>query len=306
MRIVFMGSPTFAVPTLKRLYQEGYSLLAVVTATDKPGGRNRQNWMQTAVKTAADELGIPVLQPTNLKDENFLNTLRELKPDLFVVVAFRMMPEVLWSLPPYGSINLHASLLPDYRGAAPINWAIIQGEKETGLSTFFIRKDIDTGPLIRQLPMPIKPEDNFESLHNRMMIEGAELVAQSLKDIQNPAFKPRSQEKASTKLAPKISHDTGCLDFSRSAKLLVNQIRGLSPLPGAWFHTKVGPIKILAATVVNNPNSMEADARIYSDFKSFILLKTAEGYLALDILQIPGKRPMRVKDFLNGNLPDWF
>ncbi|MFN9682040.1 MAG: methionyl-tRNA formyltransferase, partial [Bacteroidota bacterium] len=202
MRIIFMGTPAFAVPTLLKLSDSGFTIPAVITAPDKLGGRGKKEWLISAVKETALALNIPVLQPVNLKSEAFLNTVKDFKPDLFIVVAFRMLPEILWSLPPLGTINLHASLLPDYRGAAPINWAIINGETTTGVTTFFIRKDIDTGPVILSKSIDILPEDSAGSLHDHLMLLGANLVIDSLNIILDSSFVAIPQGKGSIKMAP--------------------------------------------------------------------------------------------------------
>jgi methionyl-tRNA formyltransferase len=301
-----MGTPAFAVPTLLKLHDSGFTIPAVITAPDKLGGRGKKEWLISAVKETALTLNIPVLQPTNLKNDSFLQTVNDLKPDLFIVVAFRMLPEVLWNLPPLGTINLHASILPDYRGAAPINWAIINGETTTGVTTFFIRKDIDTGPIILTKSIEILPEDNVGSLHDRLMLVGANLVIDSLKSILDPTFVSIPQVKGSTKTAPKLQHETGKIDLSKSTVEVINLIRGLSPYPGAWFITKLGEIKILSAKVVETRVDF-MDKHYLSDNKTFIYLKTRDHYISLDKFQIPGKKPIDVKSYLNGNKADtWF
>jgi methionyl-tRNA formyltransferase len=306
MRIIFMGTPAFAVPTLIKLHESGYTIPAVITAPDKLGGRGKKEWLISAVKEAAIELNIPVLQPTNLKSESFLHTINNLKPDLFVVVAFRMLPEVVWSLPPLGTINLHASLLPDYRGAAPINWALINGETTTGVTTFFIRKDIDTGPIIQTKSIEILPEDNAGTLHDHLMLYGANLVVDSLKKILDPHFVSVPQNERSNKMAPKLQHETGRLDLSKSTSEVINLIRGLSPFPGAWLPSKLGEIKILGAHVVESKIDF-LDKCYFSDDKTFIYLRTGDHYISLDKIQIPGKKPIDVKSYLNGNKANsWF
>ena len=301
-----MGTPAFAVPTLLKLHDSGFTIPAVITAPDKLGGRGKKEWLISAVKETALTLNIPVLQPTNLKNELFLQKVNDLKPDLFIVVAFRMLPEVLWNLPPLGTINLHASILPDYRGAAPINWAIINGETTTGVTTFFIRKDIDTGPIILTKSIEILPEDNVGSLHDRLMLVGANLVIDSLKSILDPTYVSFPQVKGSTKTAPKLQHETGKIDLSKSTVEVTNLIRGLSPYPGAWLTTKLGEIKILSAKVIET--SVDFMGKHYlSDNKTFIYLKTRDHYISLDKFQIPGKKPIDVKSYLNGNKADtWF
>ncbi len=301
-----MGTPAFAVPTLLKLNDSGFTIPAVITAPDKLGGRGKKEWLISAVKDAALALNIPVLQPVNLKSEAFLHTVKDLKPDLFIVVAFRMLPEVLWSLPHLGTINLHASLLPDYRGAAPINWALINGETTSGVTTFFIRKDIDTGPIILSKSIYILPEDNAGSLHDHLMLLGANLVIDSLKNLMDSSFVPIPQGKGSSKMAPKLQHETGRIDLSNSTLDVINLIRGLSPFPGAWVASTLGEIKILAAHVEELKIDFK-DKLYLSDDKTFIYLRTGDGYISLDKIQIPGKKPIDVKSYLNGNKADnWF
>ena len=301
-----MGTPAFAVPTLLKLNDSGFIIPAVITAPDKLGGRGKKEWLISAVKDAALALNIPVLQPVNLKSEAFLHTVKDLKPDLFIVVAFRMLPEVLWSLPHLGTINLHASLLPDYRGAAPINWALINGETTSGVTTFFIRKDIDTGPIILSKSIYILPEDNAGSLHDHLMLLGANLVIDSLKNLMDSSFVPIPQGKGSSKMAPKLQHETGRIDLSNSTLDVINLIRGLSPFPGAWVASTLGEIKILAAHVEELKIDFK-DKLYLSDDKTFIYLRTGDGYISLDKIQIPGKKPIDVKSYLNGNKADnWF
>lgn len=301
-----MGTPAFAVPTLLKLHDSGFTIPAVITAPDKIGGRGKKEWLISAVKEAAQLINIPVLQPSNLKNETFLQTVKDLKPDVFIVVAFRMLPEILWNLPPLGTINLHASILPDYRGAAPINWALINGETTTGVTTFFIRKDIDTGPIILTKFLEILPEDNAGSLHDRLMFVGANLVLDSVNSIHNPTFVSIPQEKGSDKIAPKLQHETGRIDLSKTTADVINLIRGLSPFPGAWLTTSLGEIKILSAKVVESKIDF-MDKCYLSDNKTFIYLKTGDHYISLDKFQIPGKKPIDVKSYLNGNKADtWF
>ena len=301
-----MGTPAFAVPTLLKLSDSGFTIPAVITAPDKLGGRGKKEWLISAVKETALALNIPVLQPVNLKSEAFLNTLKDLKPDLFIVVAFRMLPEVLWSLPHLGTINLHASLLPDYRGAAPINWAIINGETTTGVTTFFIRKDIDTGPVILSKSIDILPEDSAGSLHDHLMLLGANIVIDSLNIILDSSFVAIPQGKGSIKMAPKLQHETGRIDLSKTTSEVINLIRGLSPFPGAWLPSKLGEIKILAAHVEESRLDFK-DKSYLSDNKTFIYLSTGDHYISLDKIQIPGKKPIDVKSYLNGNKADnWF
>lgn len=302
-----MGTPAFAVPTLIKLYESGYTILAVITATDKLGGRGKKELLQSAVKEAAINLNIPVIQPINLKHDDFIKEINHLKPDLFIVVAFRMLPEILWSLPPLGTINLHASLLPDYRGAAPINWVLINGETKTGVTTFFIRKDIDTGPIINAKYISILQEDNAGSLHDKLMQIGADLIIDTLKEIVNPSFISVPQTKTSSKIAPKLNYETGKIDILKTTNEIINLIRGLSPYPCAWLTTNLGDIKIISATPGNDPHIIFAGNQILSDHKAYIYLKTGDGYISIDYFQMPGKKPLKVSAYLNGNKIDkWF
>lgn len=301
-----MGTPAFAVPTLLKLHESGVTIPAVITSPDKLGGRGKKEWLISAVKEAATKLNIPVLQPANLKNETFLQAIRDLKPDIFIVVAFRMLPEVLWSLPHLGTINLHASLLPDYRGAAPINWALINGETTSGVTTFSIRKDIDTGPIILSKSTEIHSEENAGSLHDRLMLLGANLMIDTLKKVVDPNFIPISQERGSIKIAPKLQHDTGKINLSKPTTEIINLIRGLSPFPGAWLPTKLGEIKILSAKIIETKIDF-MDKQYISDDKTFIFIKTIDHYISLEKFQIPGKKPIDVKSYLNGNKADsWF
>jgi methionyl-tRNA formyltransferase len=307
MRIIFMGTPAFAVPTLIKLYEAGYIIPTVITATDKLGGRGKKELLQSAVKKAALELHIPVMQPTNLKNAAFIEEIKALKPDLFIVVAFRMLPEVLWRLPPLGTINLHASLLPDYRGAAPIHWAIINGEVRTGVTTFFIRKEMDTGPIIKTKAIDILSTDDAGTLHDKLMDLGADLVLDSLVELANPSFSGIPQKGNTHKLAPKLHYETGKIDLTKNSKEIIHLIRGLSPYPGAWLATSLGDIKILSAIEGIETSLNFYDRPIITNQKSFLYLKTGNGYISLQTIQLPGKKPMDIKAYLNGNRADsWF
>jgi methionyl-tRNA formyltransferase len=307
MRIIFMGTPAFAVPTLLKLHESGFSIAAVVTATDKLGGRGKKELIQSPVKLTAKELQISVLQPISLKNESFLHDIRQLRAELFVVVAFRMLPEVLWAIPPMGTINLHASLLPDYRGAAPINWVLIHGEPLTGATTFFIRSDIDTGPIIKSVSIPIAPDDTAGVLHDKLMLIGADLVIDSINEIRKPNFISIPQPRLSGKIAPKLNRDLGKIEVTNSTMEIINLIRGLSPYPGAWIPTKMGDVKIFTAAPGLENNLNFAGKHLLSDDKSYIYLKTADGYISLEYFQLPGNKPMRVQDYLNGNKANnWF
>ncbi|MDX2001961.1 MAG: methionyl-tRNA formyltransferase [Chitinophagales bacterium] len=299
MRIVFMGTPDFAVPTLDILVANGYDVVGVVTATDKPAGRGKQ-LSESAVKQYAVSKGLRVLQPEKLKDPAFLSKLQALKADLQVVVAFRMLPEVVWNMPPLGTINLHASLLPKYRGAAPINRAIMNGEKETGLTTFFLQHEIDTGNIIFQEEMPIGPDETAGQLHDRMMAMGAELVLKTIKAIEAGSYPQVPQAHVmDAPTAPKIFREDGEINWSMPAASIYNLIRGLSPYPAAWTVLDGKTFKIYE-TSIEKTTPIEPAGTFVTDNKSFIKVAAADGYLQLLQVQQEGKKKMGVKEFLNG------
>lgn len=302
LRIVFMGTPEFAVETLKNILAANYKVVGVITAPDRPAGRGRK-LQQSAVKTYALEQSLPVLQPTNLKSEEFLEQLRELNPNLQVVVAFRMLPEVVWKLPEYGTFNLHASLLPQYRGAAPINWAIINGEANTGVSTFFIDEKIDTGEMILQRPVAIEPEDNAGSLHDRLMATGAQLVVETLDLISNGNVTTTPQrDSQNLKGAYKLTKENTKINWNAPLDEIHNFIRGLSPYPAAWTSLVNGNdeamMKIYASEKEKTSHSHET-GKVFQDQKE-VRVAVKEGFLLLKEIQLPGKRKMEIKDLLNG------
>ena len=288
-----MGTPEFAVAPLKALIQANISVVAVVTVADKPAGRGRK-LHESAVKKAANDFGIPILQPTSLKDAAFLTELAAFNADLFVVVAFRMLPEVVWNMPPLGTFNLHGSLLPAYRGAAPINWAIINGETKTGVTTFFLDKDIDTGSIIQQSEIAISDNWTAGELHDVMMPLGADLVVNTVHSIFKGqcTLQPQSSELATH--APKLNKENCSLDFTKSPNQIINQIRGLSPFPGAYF----GDYKFMnaeicvAETTSSNP--------ILFRLKGGLFLKYSKGTIEITSIKAAGKRQMSGKDFANG------
>ncbi|OJV16773.1 MAG: methionyl-tRNA formyltransferase [Dyadobacter sp. 50-39] len=294
-----MGTPEFAVPSLQSLVESNSNVVAVVTVPDKPAGRGQK---QTAspVKIYAESQGIPVLQPEKLKNPAFLEELKSYDADLQVVVAFRMLPEVVWSMPSKGTFNLHSSLLPQYRGAAPINWAVINGETETGVTTFFIEKDIDTGKIIFQDREPIFPEDNAGTLYERLMRKGANLVVKTVQAIEAGSYPQEPQsEPEDIKAAPKIFRETCEIDWNRSAFEIHNFVRGLSPYPAAWttlngLSCKVFKTKIIEFKANGQPGEFQTDN------KSYLHFRTADGWLAIEELQIEGKKRMSVGDFLRG------
>lgn len=306
-RILFMGTPAFAVASLNALVEAGLEVVAVVTAPDRPAGRGRQLRM-SAVKERAMELGLPVLQPTNLKDPAFHAELDHLDASLYIVVAFRMLPEAVWRRPERGTVNLHASLLPDYRGAAPINWALINGETRTGVTTFFINDKIDTGDILLRSVVDIHPDDDAGILHDRLMSTGADLLVQTVKDLLDNTSSPTPQDSVvgdgALHEAPKLTPANCRIDWSSSARRIHDQVRGLSPYPGAWteWHEDGRPprkLKILrtgtsAKTLKHAP---KGTVRI-DDERMFV--QCGEGILEVLILQMEGKRPMETGDFLRG------
>lgn len=299
LRIIFMGTPEFAVPSLQSLVENNSNVVAVVTVPDKPAGRGQK---QTAspVKIYAESQGIPVLQPEKLKNPAFLEELKSYNADLQVVVAFRMLPEVVWSMPSKGTFNLHSSLLPQYRGAAPINWAVINGETETGVTTFFIEKDIDTGKIIFQDKEPISPDDNAGTLYERLMRKGANLVVKTVEAIREGNYPQELQsEPADIKAAPKIFRETCEIDWSKPAVEIHNFVRGLSPYPAAWTMLNGLSCKVFKTKVIESgDNAQPGEYR--SDGKSYLHFKTGDGWLAIEELQMEGKKRMTIGDFLRG------
>jgi len=307
LRIVFMGTPEFAVPSLRALVEGGYNVVAVVTTPDKPAGRG-QKLHESDVKIAARESGLPVLQPEKLKDPEFVETMRALRPDLGIVIAFRMLPEIIWSMPTFGTFNLHASLLPQYRGAAPINRAIIDGQTETGVTTFLLNREIDKGAIIGQLREPILPEDNVGTLYERLMRIGSGLVIETVEHIAAgdvaPVEQPQTDESA-LRPAPKIFKEDCLIDWTHRGRRIVDLIRGLSPYPAAWtemVHEATGSIssaKIFAATFEAAAHD-EPCGTVQSDGRTFIRVACADGWISLAELQIAGKRRLPVRELLLG------
>lgn len=300
LRIVFFGTPDFAVASLKSLLDAGCNVVGVVTAPDKPAGRGRE-LQSSAVKKVALERGLKVLQPPKLKAPEFLQALQELRADLQVVVAFRMLPEVVWNAPQHGTINVHASLLPQYRGAAPINWAVINGEAETGVTTFRLRHEIDTGPLLLQRRVPIHPDDSAGTIHDRLMQEGATLLVETVRGIAEGTIRETPQPASNEELkhAPKIFREDLLLDFSQPAEALHNRVRGLAPYPGAVARLGGKEMKILASKPLNEMHSVPTGTSD-TDGKSFLRLATHDGWLYIIELQPEGKKRMDVADFLRG------
>lgn len=301
LRIVYMGTPEFAVPALERLVEAGWNIVGVITAPDKPRGRG-QKLIPSPVKEAALKYGLNVLQPTNLKSPEFLEELRKLNVDLQIVVAFRMLPEVVWNMPPLGTFNLHASLLPDYRGAAPINWAIINGETETGVTTFFLKHEIDTGSIIFQEKVPILPEEDLGDVYTKLMNLGADLVLRTVEAIAKDEVKPIPQDESKAlHHAPKIFKETCQIDWSRSATEINNLIRGLSPYPAAWTLIEEKNCKIFKAKPQADNLSEKKPGEWLSDGKNYLKFQCGDGHLEVLEIQLEGKKRMNIKDFLRGN-----
>lgn len=298
LRIVFIGTPEFAVCSLEAMLKAGFNIVAVITAPDKPAGRNMQ-LQASAVKKCALEHHLPVLQPSNLKDPSFLEILRSYRADLQVVIAFRMMPEVVWNMPPLGTMNLHASLLPDYRGAAPINHAIIQGEKITGVSTFLLQHEIDTGDLLLQVEIEITDEDDAGSLHDKLMKLGAELVVKSVKLIETGHYTPIPQlVKEPVKLAPKISKEFCEIDWNKRATEVRNHIRGLSPYPAARCRFQGKVLKVFGCNILSSHHLAAGQFEI--DGKKSLKVGTLDWDLSLSEVQLEGRKRMPIEDFLRG------
>lgn len=296
-----MGTPEFAVPSLQILYENGYDIVGVITAPDKPKGRGKA-LQGTPVKAYAESVGLKVLQPTNLKSENFLSELSTLKADLQIVVAFRMLPEVVWDMPSGGTFNLHGSLLPQYRGAAPINWAIINGETETGVTTFFLKHEIDTGSVILQDKEPIADEDTVGDVYQRLMTKGASLVLKTVQTIENGAVELKPQvESTDLKPAPKIHKETCLIDWNQGSEQVRNFIRGLSPYPAAWTVIGDKKFKIYKAKHPLDRSEKEGVTGSFStDNKTYLSIKTADGWIDILELQMEGKKRMLVEDLLRG------
>ncbi|MEP1097152.1 MAG: methionyl-tRNA formyltransferase [Cyclobacteriaceae bacterium] len=301
LRIIFLGTPDFAAESLRRLVESGVCIVAVVTAPDKPQGRGKKLG-SSAVKQYAQEAKLPLLQPPNLKSQDFLDELASYQADLQIVVAFRMLPEVVWSMPRLGTFNLHASLLPQYRGAAPINWAIINGERETGVTTFFLKHEIDTGEIIFQEKEPIKDNDTVGTLYERLMKRGADLVVKTVKAIEGgdyPQIPQVSIVNGQLRSAPKIFKEDCRIDWDQSGKNISNFIRGLSPYPAAWtmLHGKVLKIFVVVDSLEDISKSV---GEFESDDKTYLRIKARDKSLDIIELQLEGKKKMNVEEFLRG------
>ncbi|WP_224017430.1 methionyl-tRNA formyltransferase [Ferruginibacter albus] len=300
-RLIFMGTPEFAVASLDALVKAGMNIVGVVTAPDKPAGRG-MHLQQSAVKKYAVENGLNVLQPEKLKSPEFLEQLKTLNADLQIVVAFRMLPEVVWNMPPMGTINVHGSLLPQYRGAAPINWAIINGEKETGVTTFKLKHEIDTGDILLQEKIIIRADETAGELHDEMKEVGAQLLVKTVEGIANSSIKEISQENTqySIKHAPKLFTDTCKIDWTKPVDEVYNLIRGLSPYPAAFTHLDGKLLKIYKANKEKTTPSIEP-GKYRIDNKTSFQFAAADGYINITELQLEGKKKMNVDDFLRGH-----
>ena len=299
MKIVFMGTPQFAVPSLDILIENGFDIVGVITAPDRLGGRGRDKLIESDVKKYAVSKGLKILQPTNLKNESFLSELKSLNADLQIVVAFRMLPVVVWDMPPLGTYNLHGSLLPAFRGAAPINWAIMSGAEVTGLTTFKLKHEIDTGDMAFQTEVPITQEDTAGTLHDTMMIKGSELILKTVKAIENNNLELQAQDNSKVSKAPKIFHDTCEIDFSKDVIEIYNHIRGLSPYPLSWMNFMGKKMKIIFGTPIVEKHN-HTPSEVISDYKSYMHLVCKGGYIDIEEVQYEGKKRMKTKDFLNG------
>ena len=317
LRIVFMGTPDFAVESLRTLVENDYRVVGVVTTPDKPVGRHGSVLQGSPVKVYALSKGLPVLQPEKLKDEAFLAELQALQADLQIVVAFRILPEVVWDMPRYGTFNLHGSLLPQYRGAAPINWAVINGEKETGVTTFFLTHGVDTGRIIGKKRIAIAETDNAGIVHDKLMALGSELVIETVRlimehegHIDTISQETLFHDQTELRPAPKLFKDTCRINWRQPAKAVYNFIRGLSPYPAAWTELEMSDgisqtLKINETEVVSKTHTLPAGT-INTDLKTYIDIAVEDGYIRLLSVQLAGKKRLNVKEFLNGvkKLPD--
>ena len=294
-----MGTPDFAVPSLDILVQNGLNVVAVITSTDKYGGRGGKKLIESAIKKYAVSKEIPVLQPKNLKNPEFLEELASYKADLQLVVAFRMLPVVVWDMPKLGTYNLHGSLLPRYRGAAPINWAVINGDKYTGVTTFKLKHAIDTGDLMYQEKVQITEDDNAGSVHDKMMIVGANLVLKTVKSIISADYQTFPQDESQVSKAPKIFHETCEIDYNKPSDEIYNFVRGLCPYPGAWMTLDGLEMKVFDIERSFEDNIAIAGT-IITDDKRYIKIAASDGYIMLNDLKLQGKKRMDVKSFLNG------
>ena len=307
LRIVYMGTPEFAVESLRCLVEGGYNVVGVITMPDKPAGRGHKI-QYSPVKQYALEHNLPLLQPEKLKDETFIAALRAWKADLQIVVAFRMLPEVVWNMPRLGTFNLHASLLPQYRGAAPINWAVINGDTETGITTFFLKHEIDTGEIIQQVRIPIADTDNVGTVHDRLMVLGGKLVVETVDAILDGTVKSIPQESIAVtgelRPAPKIFKETCRIDWNRPTKKIYDFVRGLSPYPAAWTELVEPNGEKVVVKIFETEKIMDIPRQtpgtLLTDGKKYIRIATADGYICIRSLQLPGKKRLQTDELLRG------
>lgn len=298
MKVVFMGTPDFAVPSLREIGKSNHQIISVVTGPDKPRGRG-QKLSKTPVKEAAEKLNLTILQPEKLDSPEFSKQIEKLEPDIFVVVAFRILPESLLQIPRKGAINLHASLLPCYRGAAPINWAIINGERETGITIFQIKPEVDTGEILYQEKIEIKEDDTAGSLHDKLSRIGAKALVRVLDMVERGEVKPIPQNEKLATYAPKIKPEMGRIDWSKEAKNIKNLIHGLSPVPGAFSFFKNKRVRFLKANIEDTGTSYSPGTIVYLD-KKCMKIQTGRGLLLPSMLQTEGKKPLTVTEFIKG------
>ena len=302
LRIIYMGTPEFAVPCLEILLENKFNVVAVITAPDKPQGRG-QKLIPSPVKECALKHNLSILQPANLKAPEFIEELRSFNANLQIVVAFRMLPEVVWNMPSIGTFNLHGSLLPQYRGAAPINWAIINGEKETGVTTFFLKHEIDTGSIVFQEKEPIHENDDVGKVYERLMNKGAQLVLKTVKVIESGDYSLQPQpEGIEIKHAPKIFKETCEINWNQSSEQVRNFVRGLSPYPAAWTMLNGKVFKIFSCHKASHDNRHIIDpGQVATDNKNYLSVKTSDGWISIEELQPEGKKRMTIQDFFRGN-----
>ena len=308
LKIVYMGTPEFAVESLRCLVEGGYNVVGVITMPDKPAGRGHKIQF-SPVKQYALEHDLPLLQPEKLKDESFIEALKAWQADLQIVVAFRMLPEVVWNMPKYGTFNLHASLLPQYRGAAPINWAVMNGDTETGITTFFLKHEIETGEVIQQVKVPIAETDDVGIVHDKLMMLGGKLVTETVDAIINGTVKSIPQEEMAVvgelRPAPKIFKDTCRIDWNNTVIKTYNHIRGLSPYPTAWseLHQPDSeeplPVKIFQTEKIEKPHTYKPGS-ILTDGKTYLQVAVTDGFISVKSLQLPGKRRLHIEELLRG------
>ena len=308
LRIVYMGTPDFAVESLRCLVEGGYNVVGVITMPDKPAGRGHKI-QSSPVKQYALEHNLPLLQPEKLKDEAFIEALKAWRADLQIVVAFRMLPEIVWSMPRHGTFNLHASLLPQYRGAAPINWAVMNGDTETGITTFFLRHEIDTGEVIQQVKVPISDTDDVGIVHDKLMVLGGKLVTETVDAIINGTVKSIPQEEMAVtgelRPAPKIFKDTCRIDWNNSVKKIYDHVRGLSPYPAAWTELHqpdsdiLSPVKIFQTEKIAKAHACRTGS-IETDGKTYLHVAVADGFIDIKSLQLPGKKRLLTEELLRG------